>query len=98
MLPVPPNKSSVLIPLKLMRFWSMLNKPSLAISVVGRVWGMLAGGEMRLPPNAPEMMRIDQLFIKSSKIMCRVFILQHAFLCRLQQGNIFVQVFVQNGI
>ena len=39
-------------------FCSILNRPSFAISVVGLVWGILAGGFTLLPPKYPLIIRI----------------------------------------
>ncbi len=59
-LPVPPKISSVLSE-EISRLLPMiLNNPSLAKSVVGRVCGIFAGGDIFLPPCMPLIIRIKQ--------------------------------------
>src|SRR6187402_1507938 len=64
MLPVPPNRSSVCMPSISRLFWMILNKPSFAISVVGRVCGIFEGGFTFNPPKFPLMIRMAIISIR----------------------------------
>ena len=59
MTPVPENKSRTLIKLISILFWRILNKPSLALSVVG-LTGRLFGENIFLPLWFPEIILINK--------------------------------------
>src|SRR6187402_59767 len=77
MLPVPPNRSSVCMPSISRLFWMILNKPSFAISVVGRVCGIFEGGFTFNPPKFPLMIRMAIISIRVKRNVKENLLMDH---------------------